>query len=177
MPLVHWGQRVTWDLETRSQRPAKTDRLACCSSVQEDKRFRRMSAEMSLLGLSLAEHDLVLLFYSETLSLHTVLVCLKLLGSSNPPASALKCWNHRYASCSLAKECLLVLTSKIFYCELTTGSFDSTQATSSYVLSANHICIVLTNKQYHPEPFKTRDLFLCWRCLHQDSWGSCSWCL
>ena len=85
---------------------------------------------MSLLGLSLAEYDLFL-FFIETLSLHIVLVCLKLLVSSNPPASALKCWYHRYASCSLAKECVLVLTSKIFYCELTTGSFDSAQATSS----------------------------------------------
>lgn len=43
-------------------RPAKTDRLACCSNVQEEERLRGMSTEMSLLGLCLAEYDLFLFF-------------------------------------------------------------------------------------------------------------------
>lgn len=40
-----------------------------------------------------------------------------------------------------------------------TGSFDSAQATRSYILSAVCAFVVWSNRQCHPEPFKSQDLF------------------
>lgn len=125
-----------------------------------------MSTEMSLLGLSLAEYDLFLFFILRHCLSILVLVCLKLLGSSNPPASALKCWNHRYASCGLAKGCVLVLASKIFYCELTTGSFDSAQP---LVLRYFQQTVFADQHAVPPRTFQDTRPVLCWRYIHQES--------